>query len=316
MKQKIISIIIAVIAIVACAFAVVFAMRFDDSKKSLYKDIAMIQETNPELITAFNNLKQVSEVPQFVATQREKLAELDKTNRAIKLQKDILYTYMTMVSEVKDSNFKEFQANYPQLVSTLLAQYENQEMITKDYANVQQMSDMNSHFLSMKNPYNKLKQEYLANKEYLKAVNAFVNMADQATQAVSEKRQNEEFQVFKNDVESVNSWNFDINFAVVLTYAIFGLALLAVLGFVVYYLCLNLRSALKTLITLLVLAIIVVVSYFIASPELSPVAIKAQVTPMLSKLVSTGMILVYIAFVSAIIVVIGSTVWSIIKKAK
>src|SRR5574344_228912 len=316
MKQKIVSIVIAVIALVACVFAVIFAMRYDDSKTALYKYVAMIQEKNPGLITSFDKLTQVSEVPQFVATQREELAKLDKKNNELKLQKDILYTYMEMVSEVNDSTFQAFQANYKQLENTLLAQYTDKDVIAKSYANVKTAADLNTHFLDLKEPYNKVKQEYLANKEYLKAAHAFVNMADQSTQAVSEKKQVEEFQAFQSDVEALNSWNSNINLAVILTYIIGGLSILAMIVFSVYHLAFNLKAATKTLIILLGAVVVVLVSYFIASPDLSPVAIKAQITPGISKMVSTGMILIYITFIGAILAIVWASISAIIKKMK
>ena len=58
MKQKIVSISIAVIAVLATIFAVVFAMRFNDDKKLLYKDIAVIEQNNPALIKLVMNEKE------------------------------------------------------------------------------------------------------------------------------------------------------------------------------------------------------------------------------------------------------------------
>ena len=186
----------------------------------------------------------------------------------------------------------------------------------KDFSKVAKFSDLNAYYLILKASYEKLKQEYLFNKEFLKSANAFVNIVALITEATNDIKQKENFETLQNDIKSVNSWNFYISAAFFLTYIVLGLAALMMIFFMVFQQFSDLKSAVKTLIGLAVFAGIIFLAYIFASSDLSAVAIKAQTTPTMSRWIGAGINLFYVTFVGAILAIIGAFIMSLIKKVR
>ena len=64
------------------------------------------------------------------------------------------------------------------------------------------------------------------------------------------------------------------------------------------------------------IAVLILVSYILASSDLSVVAIKNQVTPIQAKLVTTGLLIFYLSFLGSIFAILWDVLSSLVKKSK
>lgn len=103
--------------------------------------------------------------------------------------------------------------------------------------------------------------------------------------------------------------NFIVNFGLILSYIMIGIAILAAIIFPVVFLVQDPLKAKGSLLGMLGLAVLFVISYFISGNELY----TGLESPFVSKLVGGGIIMFYLMFVIAILAAIYAEIARIFK---
>ena len=97
-----------------------------------------------------------------------------------------------------------------------------------------------------------------------------------------------------------------INFGIILTYIMVGIAALTAVGFGVVKMIQNTENAKKTILTIGGLAAVLIISYFIAADNLPDSYKKYEITSETSKQVGMGLITFYVLIGSAMLAVLYS----------
>jgi len=107
-----------------------------------------------------------------------------------------------------------------------------------------------------------------------------------------------------------------INIGIIITYIFVGLALAIILFFAVKALVADFKSAVVTLVGLGVIVSIFLVSYLISNPaDVSPEFFeKRDANPAYSKILGSGLIMLYLTFAAAVVAIIYAQVSRIFKK--
>ena len=99
------------------------------------------------------------------------------------------------------------------------------------------------------------------------------------------------------------------NFAMYTTYVMFFLALLFMAGFAIYQIISNFKQAKIGLLGIAGIVILFVITYMLSGASNSAVEQKFEITSLLSKTVSAGLLSTYLLFVIAFLAI----VWTIIS---
>jgi NADH:ubiquinone oxidoreductase subunit 6 (subunit J) len=107
-----------------------------------------------------------------------------------------------------------------------------------------------------------------------------------------------------------------LNVIMALTYTLFIITILLLLVFALKAIFTNIKSSTKTLVVIVVFAVVIILGYLLASPELTPSAIKMQLTSSNVKWIGAGMFVFYVAFFGAICAIIYAAISGAIKNRK
>ena len=110
------------------------------------------------------------------------------------------------------------------------------------------------------------------------------------------------------------SREMSLNIGAVGMYVLAITALILIVVFALFQVASNGKQLVSTLVLLAIVAVIVLISYFAASAELSEVAMKIGIGEGLYKWIGAGVNVAYIAFMGVILAWIGSFVYVKIKK--
>lgn len=114
--------------------------------------------------------------------------------------------------------------------------------------------------------------------------------------------------------EESGSRDLTMNIGAIGMYILGIIAIVLIIVFAVAQIASSKKQLLKTLILLAGVAIIVLISYFIAPSDLSDVAIKIGVSESVYKWVGAGVNVAYVAFIGVVLAFIGSFIYIKIKK--
>lgn len=104
-----------------------------------------------------------------------------------------------------------------------------------------------------------------------------------------------------------------LNITFIITYIMIILAIAAIILFAVFQIVSNKKQLIRTLIMLLIASTIVLVAYFLASSELSDIALRLEVRPSIYKWVGTALNVTYLTFLGVILAFFGSVIYVKIK---
>lgn len=99
-----------------------------------------------------------------------------------------------------------------------------------------------------------------------------------------------------------------------LTYVLFGVALLATLGFALVGILSNIKKQGKILIATGLLAAVLIISILLASADLSPVAEKMETSAGQMKAIGGSLVTVYVLFGVALLSIIAAPIISKLRK--
>lgn len=313
--KKIVNIAIFVVAIITCVLAVCFASAFDQDKMANYNEAQMVNADNPQMIADFEATTPET-LPAFVDQYRSEGATLSENLKAQQLQKDILYTYIVELGELTEETFPEYQANFPSHAKSLFAQADNAQKYTDGFSAVQDFSKLENYISKLNDEYSVIKQDYIHQKNYNKAYNSIVNQADGVNQVVSETKKAEDLSTLKADIAGYVSQGKLLNVTVMFGYLLFFVTIAMLLYFALKAIFSNIKNSYKSLLVIVAFVILVFIGYLIASPEMTPSAIKMQHTVQQVKWIGAGMFVFYIAFIGAICAIVGTAISSAIKNRK
>lgn len=312
MKNNIVKIIIFAVAIVTCILSIWFCTKFDQDKVANYNEATKVNQNNPEMIAALEAMT-LENLPAFVEQYRAEGTTLSEELKAQQLQKDILYTYIVELKEQTEVTFPEYQAAFADHARSLFAKADNGQKYVDGFAAVTSFEQVAPYISSLEDEYAVVKQNFLDRKAYVKSFNSLVNQADAINQLVSETKKTEDLALFQSDVKSYISTAKLLNVTVLLGYLLFAVCFIALIYFALKAIFTNIKSSYKVLLVIVGIVVAAIVCYFAASSELTPSAIKEQVTPNQMKLIGAGMFMFYIAFIGAICSVIGVAISNAIK---
>lgn len=313
--KNIVKIIILIVAICTCLLAVWFASSFDQDNLPSYKEALTVNDANPEMIAALEATTPES-LPAFVDQYRTEGMTLSENLKAHQLQKDILYTYITELQELKEETFPEYQANFANHSKSLFAKAENAQAYIDGFNKVADFNGLDKYISQLESEYNVIKQDFIQEKTYNKAFNSLVNKADAVNQIVSENKKAEDLATLKANVKQYLSNGKLLNIIMTLAYILFFINIALLLIFALKAIFTNIKSSYKIIVALAIVAIVVILGYVFASSEMTPSAIKMQLTPQIVKRIGMGMFVVYVAFFGAIIAIIYSAISNAIKNRK
>lgn len=313
--KNIVKIIIFVVAIITCILAVMFAAKFDQEKMANYNEARVVNDNNPEMVAAFEATTPEN-LPAFVEQYRTEGAQLSETLKAHQVQKDILYTYIVELNELTEETFQEYQAAFPEHSKALFAKADDAQKYVDGFAGVASFENLEAYVSTLENEYGVIKQDYIKEKTYNKAYNSLVNQADAVNQVVSDNKKAEDLAMLQSDVKNYISNGKLLNVTVMLGYFLFAVCIVMLLFFALKAILSNIKSSYKSLLVIVAFVILVFIGYLIASPELTPSAIKMQHTVQQVKWIGAGMFVFYIALAGAICAVIFTAISNAIKNRK
>ncbi|MDR3047656.1 MAG: hypothetical protein LBU51_08625 [Bacteroidales bacterium] len=300
MTRKITNIIVFTIAGICCILALVFAMRFDDNKKSLYDEISVIKPVNETLITDFNNVN-VANLPDFLVKQNENKLELNTALKAKQLQKDILYTYLTELNDLSAETFDAYKTDFVGKATSLFAKADQKDKYTSGFNGVKDFIALEGYINSLEDEYATVKQDYLAEKEYVHAYSNFVKRVSDINDIVSESKKTNDLASLQNDVNTSTSESGILNTSMAFVYIIFAIAILLVILFSLWGIISSFKTSYKALVAVVALVVVFVIGYFIASPELSRSAINMGHTASEVRWIESGVFITYLMLLGAVL---------------
>ena len=313
--KNIVKIIIFVVAIVAVLLAVWFAGVFDQDKLDKYNEVMIVNQNNPEMVAAFEATTPES-LPDFVDQYRSEGMTLAEGLKAQQIQKDILYTYIVELEELTAETFPEYQANFANHSKALFAKADDAQTYIDGFNAVADFDHLSNYISKLDDQYAVMKQAFIEKKSYNKAYNSLVNQADAVNQIVSENKKAEDLATLKSDVKQYISNGKMLNVIMALSYTLFFVTILLLVVFALKAIFTNIKSSTKTLVVLVVFALVILLGYLLASSELTPSAVKMQLAPYQVKWIGAGMFVFYIAFFGAICAVIYAAISGAIKNRK
>lgn len=313
MSRKIINIIIFVIAGIACLLTLWFAIGFDDNKEDLYYEAGIINENNPQLLADFKNVT-LATLPAFVDQNLAQANEFNDIMKEEQLQKDILYTYIVQLQELTSETFPEYKTNFQSNSRVLFAKSDRSSDYISGFNNVTDFNSLPAYINNLESEYRTVKQNYLERKDYSRALNVFMKRASDINGVVSESKKIADLENLQNDVSQATSEAKTLNAAVIFTYIIFLLAIGLTLFFAIIQIAKNIKTSYKAILAILAIALVLVIGYFISSPDLSRSAIAENLTPNNVKWIGAGMITCYVVFIGAVASIIISSLMSKFKK--
>lgn len=313
--KNIVKIIIFVVAIITCILAVMFAAKFDQEKMANYNEARVVNDNNPEMVAAFEATTPEN-LPAFVEQYRTEGAKLSEALKAHQVQKDILYTYIVELNELTEETFPEYQAAFPAHSKALFAKADDAQKYVDGFAGVASFENLEAYVSTLENEYGVIKQDFIKEKTYNKAYNSLVNQADAVNQVVSDNKKAEDLAMLQSDVKNYISNGKLLNVTVMLGYFLFAVCIVMLLFFALKAILSNIKSSYKSLLVIVAFVILVFIGYLIASPELTPSAIKMQHTVQQVKWIGAGMFVFYIALAGAICAVIFTAISNAIKNRK
>lgn len=315
MKNKIISIVIFAVAILDCLLALFFASSFNEEKKDSYIQARTVQEQCPALVADIQSATTES-LPKVVETYQTSLRSFNDTLKAAQMQKDILYTYLQELKNLDENSFEQYKAGFAGHADALFARADNKAALVEGFNKVASFKDLASYISKTEKEYNVIKQDYLVNRNYLKAANGLVGRADAINANVSANKKATDLEDLQNDLKSFNKSAHLENAFVIIGYILGGVTLFLMIFFALVKIVKNFKSSYKILVVLAGMAIVVFIGYLIGSSTLSPSAIKAGLTVSGFKMVNAACFTFYVCLAVAVLAIIVTSATTAIKNRK
>ena len=315
MSKKIINIIIFAVAAFACVLGLWFAIFYNNDTQEVYDEVGVLKSNNSEMLIGLESVT-LDKLPSFIEKYQTVADSLNVTSKKAQLQKDILYTYITELGELTETTFPEYKKDFGTHSAILFAKSNDAKKYTDGFKAISDFASLAGYIDQLKNEYAVVKQDYLLNKEYVKSMNNMVKRVSEINGIVSESKKANEFSTLQKDIKSSLSESSIFNITLILFYVIFAFAIALVILFSLYHIITNIKSSYKALLGFGALIVAFIIGFFIATPELTPVAVKAGISPESARWVEAGIYAFYFVFLAAIASIIFTLVTNAVKKIK
>lgn len=313
MKNRIINIVIFVVAILACCVAIAFSFfSFDAEKKDSYIQVRDIQAQTPEMVSEFENAT-LETLPTVIDKYQKEIQDRSTKLKDVQLEKDILYTYLQDLKNLDENSFEAYKAKFPERSESLFAKSENKQKYVDGFNGVKTYKDLEGYVDKVNDDYAEIKQQYLIERNYIKSATALVNKGIAIRDNASASKKASEFESFQADLKSFGKSASLQNFFIILVYILgIGAAFLMVF-FLLKNMITDFKSSYKILVGLLFLVLVFFIGYLIGTPTLSPSAIKAGMSSSGYKMVNAATFTVYICLLVAILSIFVTLIMNAVK---
>lgn len=313
MKNRIINIVIFVVAILACIVAIAFSFfSFDAEKKDSYIQVQEIQAQTPEMVSDFENAT-LETLPTVIDKYQQETQDRSAKLKEVQLEKDILYTYLQDLKNLDEKSFETYKANFPARSEALFAKSANKQKYVDGFNAVKTYKDLEGYVDQVNDDYAELKQQYLIERNYIKSANALINRGIAIRDNASASKKATEFEGLQSDLKSFNKSAHLQNFFIILVYILgLGAAFLMVF-FLLKNMVTDFKSSYKILVGLLFLVVVFIIGYLVGTPTLSPSAIKAGMSSSGYKMVNAAVFTVYICLLVAIVSIFATLIMNAVK---
>lgn len=313
MNNRIINIVIFVVAILACCVAIAFSFfSFDSDKKDSYIQVQEVKAQTPQMVTDFETAT-VQTLPNVIEKYQKETAERSEKQKDVQMEKDIVYTYLQDLKNLDENSFETYKANFPQRSAALFAKSQNKQKYVDGFNKVQSFKDLDKYIEEVNADYAQIKQDYLVERNYIKSANALINKAVAIDGNASESKKASEMESFQTDLKSFGKSARLQNFFIVLTYILGIGALALMLFFLLANMITNFKTSYKILVGLLFLVVTFFIGYLVGTPTLSPSAIKAGMTGSGYKMVNAACFTVYVCLFVAVASIIVTLIMNAVK---
>ena len=313
MKNRIINIVIFVVAILACCVAIAFSFfSFDADKKENYIQTQEVKAKTPEMVSDLETAT-VESLPSVIEKYKEMNAEAAKKQKEDQIQKDILYTYLQDLKNLDENSFEGYKAKFQERSAGLFAKCNDKQKFVDGFNSVNTYKDLDAYTEKINKEYNEVKQSYLLERNYVKSANALINRADAINTTASAAKKTADLESFQSDLKSFGKSASLQNCFILLTY-ILGIGALALMVFfLLTNMITNFKTSYKILLGLLLLVVAFFIGYLVGTPTLSPSAIKAGMSGSGYKMVNAAVFTVYVCLFVAIISIIVTLIMNAVK---
>ena len=313
MKNRIITIVIFAVAILACCLAIAFSFfSFDADKKVEYIQTQEVRAQSPEQVADLQTAT-LESLPSVIEKYQKENQERSENLKGVQMEKDILYTYLQDLKNLDENNFEAYKAKFPERSAALFVKSENKQKYVDGFNGVSTYKDLEGYIEEVNEDYTAIKQSYLIERNYIKSSNALINKAAMINDNASASKKASDWEAFQNDLSSFGKSAKLQNCFIFLTYILgLGAAFLMVF-FLLKNMITNFKTSYKILVGLLFLVITFFIGYLVGTPTLSPSAIKAGMTGSGYKMVNAAVFTVYVCLFVAIMSIIVTLIMNAVK---
>lgn len=313
MKNRIINIVIFVVAILAVCVAIAFSFfSFDAEKKDNYIQAQEVKAQMPEMVSDLETAT-VETLPSVIEKYQKENQTRSENLKKVQLEKDILYTYLQDLKNLDENNFEAYKAMFPERSAGLFAKSENKQKYVDGFSGVQSYKDLENYVEDVNKDYTALKQEYLVERNFIKSANSLLGRADAINATASANKKAADLDSFQSDLKSFGKSAKLQNFFITLTYILLIGALALMVFFLLTNMIANFKTSYKILLGLVLLVVAFFIGYLIGTPTLSPSAIKAGMTSSGYKMVNAATFTVYVCLFVAVISIIVTLIMNAVK---
>lgn len=313
MENRIVKIVIFVVAILACLVAIGFSFfSFDSEKKENYIQAQEVKAQTPEMVADFATTT-LENLPSVIEKYQKETQTRNENLKSVQMEKDILYTYLQDLKNLDEKSFETYKANFAERSAGLFAKSENKQKYVDGFNKVQSFKELDRYIEDVNNDYTEVKQNYLVERGYIKSANGLINRAVGINDIASASKKTAEFENFQNDLKSFGKSAKLQNFFIVLTYILLIGAAALMLFFLLTNMIANFKTSYKILVAVVLLIVAFFIGYLVGTPTLSPSAIKAGMTGSGYKMVNAACFTVYVCLFGAIIAIIASMIMNAVK---
>lgn len=313
MSNKVLKIVIFAVAILDCLLALVFSFGFNNDKKDQFVQMRTIEAQNPQLVDEL-----LAATPEnlsaWIDSNSETIQNSNNELKAAQMQKDILYTYLSELKRITtEEALADYKAKFGEHAASLFAKCDKKDAYAQGFNNVNNLKDLDSYIRSLESEYAVVKQDYLVERNYLKAANSLVSTATNIDQTPSANKKATDLEALQSDLNSFRKSATLQNVFIFIAYLLAAVTILLLLAFALLKIVKNFRSSYKILVVLALLALVVLVGYLIGSSTLTPAALKNGMTASGFKMVNAACFTFYVVLLLAILSIVVTAIMNAIK---
>ena len=313
MSNKVLKIIIFAVAILDCLLALVFSFGFNNDKKDQFVQVRTIEAQNPQMVDEL-----LAATPEnlsaWVDSNSETIQKSNTESKAAQMQKDILFTYLSELKKITtEEALADYKAKFPEHSASLFAKADKKDDYIQGFANVNNLKDLEGYINKLEKEYDVVKQDFLVERNYLKAANGLVSTAATINDNPSANKKATDLAGLQDDLRSFRKSATLQNVFIILAYCLALVTVLLLLTFALLKIVKNFRSSYKILVVLALAAVVVLIGYLIGSSTLTPVALKNGMTASGFKMVNAAAFTLYVALFAAILSIIVTSIMNAVK---